>query len=121
MPVNGRHRHRVDMIFFLSMSADVACFHLIERSKVNEKPGTDKPTGAYTVENNMKKNLTIVIVAVLFLFQVMPVLAASDKCKVIEAEGNTLVLECKHETDSFERGTTLKIKTERKSSAIEGC
>ena len=48
-------------------------------------------------------------------------LAASNKCRVIEAEEKRLVLECERDTYQFTVGDQVKIKSVRKSGAVEGC
>lgn len=80
----------------------------------------DKPSRAYLTEVVMKNWVIAVIVGAQSIIA-MPVWAISDKCEIVESEGNRLILECKHETDGFEEGKTVKIKTVRKSGAIEGC
>lgn len=49
------------------------------------------------------------------------VLAASNKCRVVEVEEERLVLECDRDTSQFKPGDRLKIKSIRKDAAIEGC
>ncbi len=50
------------------------------------------------------------------------VFAASDRCTVIEADGNRLILECRKETETvFNPGSGVKIKTDRKRGSMEGC
>ena len=46
---------------------------------------------------------------------------ASNKCRVVEAEEKKLVLECERDTSQFEVGDKVKIKSMRKSGAVEGC
>ena len=46
---------------------------------------------------------------------------ASNKCRVVEAEEKKLVLECERDTSQFEVGDKVKIKSMRKSEAVEGC
>ncbi len=48
-------------------------------------------------------------------------LAASNKCRVVEAEEKRLVLECERATSQFSVGDQVKIKSVRKSGAVEGC
>jgi hypothetical protein len=67
----------------------------------------------------MKKLLTAMLVAILCAITV-PAMAASDKCVVVKAAGNELTLECRKDTESFQPGTEVKIKTNSKA-AIEGC
>jgi hypothetical protein len=67
----------------------------------------------------MKKLLTAMLVAILCAITV-PAMAASDKCVVVKATGNELTLECRKDTESFQPGTEVKIKTNSKA-AIEGC
>lgn len=45
---------------------------------------------------------------------------ASDKCTVVRAENNKLILECNKKTESFQVNDKIKIKSMRKKS-IEGC
>ncbi len=46
---------------------------------------------------------------------------ASNKCRVVEAEDKKLVLECERDTSQFSSGDQVKIKSMRKSAAVEGC
>ena len=68
---------------------------------------------------------TAIITSILALFFLTAgatsLIAASDKCTVVEATGKRLVLECRKETSKFKEGTGVKIKSERKGAAVEGC
>ena len=46
---------------------------------------------------------------------------ASNKCRVVEVEEQKLVLECERDTSPFKTGDQVKIKSMRKSAAVEGC
>ena len=46
--------------------------------------------------------------------------SASNRCVVKRSEGKTLILECRDHTDNFKKGSSVKIKTDRKAQ-IEGC
>ena len=46
--------------------------------------------------------------------------SASNRCEVKRSEGKTLILECRDNTDNFKKGSSVKIKTDRKA-LIEGC
>ncbi len=46
---------------------------------------------------------------------------ASNKCRIVEAEENNLVLECERDTFQFKVGDQVKIKSMRKKEAVEGC
>lgn len=72
-----------------------------------------------TREDKMKKLITVVLVTIQCSFISMA-MAASDKCVVIKAEGNELTLECRKETDRFQPGMEVKIKSNSKA-AVEGC
>ena len=67
----------------------------------------------------MKKLLAAMLVAIQCAITV-PVMAASDKCVVVKAVGNKLTLECRKDTERFQPGTEVKIKSNSKA-AIEGC
>lgn len=45
---------------------------------------------------------------------------ASDKCTVVGAENNKLILKCNKKTGSFQVNDKIKIKSMKKKS-IEGC
>lgn len=47
--------------------------------------------------------------------------SASNKCSVVEVDENKLVLECERDNDQFKPGDKVKIKSVRKSAAVEGC
>lgn len=63
--------------------------------------------------------LVAVAVSVLSLIELAG--AASDRCRVVRAEGNRLELECRQPTSDFPRDSGVKIKTDRSPAAIEGC
>lgn len=68
----------------------------------------------------MKKLLRI-LAAVQFIFMMSSwSFAASDKCTVVRAENNKLILECNKNTESFQINDKIKIKSMKKKS-IEGC
>jgi hypothetical protein len=46
---------------------------------------------------------------------------ASNKCRVVDVEEKKLVLECERDTSQFKDGDQVKIKSMRKSAAVEGC
>jgi hypothetical protein len=46
--------------------------------------------------------------------------SASNRCVVKGSEGKTLILECRDYTDNFKKGSSVKIKTDRKAQ-VEGC
>ncbi len=47
--------------------------------------------------------------------------AASGKCTVIETEGDRIVIECPEQGGEFQKGDAIKIKSDKKSGAVEGC
>ena len=61
--------------------------------------------------------MVLVVLQCLFISMAM---AASDKCVVVETDGNHLTLECKKETNGFQPGMEVKIKSVRRA-AVEGC
>ena len=64
---------------------------------------------------------TGLIIASLFLLPA-GLLAASNKCEVVEVDGNKLILECERDNAELKAGDQVKLKTVRSSSAaIEGC
>ena len=68
----------------------------------------------------MKKLLPIVA-AIHFIFIMSSwSFGASDKCTVVRAENNKLILECNKKTESFQINDKIKIKSMKKKS-IEGC
>lgn len=71
----------------------------------------------------MKKLIIPVVVISLVFVSYQALLGASNKCVVIESQGNNLELRCERETRQFKNGDTVKIKSDRKktSIAIEGC
>ena len=67
------------------------------------------------------KKLLWVVAGVQFIFIMSSwSFAASDKCTVVRAENNKLILQCNKKTDSFQINDKIKIKSVRKKS-IEGC
>lgn len=69
----------------------------------------------------MKNVLGIgLVIASLFLIPV-GLFAASNKCEVVEVDGNKLILECERDNTELEPGDQVKFKTVRKSAPIEGC
>ena len=79
----------------------------------------DELPGLLLREETMKTLLTVMLVAIQCVITV-PAMAASDKCVVVKAAGNELTLECRKDTERFQRGTEVKIKSNSKA-AIEGC
>ena len=79
----------------------------------------DELPGLIVREDTMKKLLTAMLV-VIQCAVIGPAMAASDKCVVVQAAGNELTLECRKDTESFQPGTEVKIKSNSKA-AIEGC
>ncbi len=74
------------------------------------------------MEGTMKKKnaAPLAILAILAIMSTGTVMAASDRCVVVEADGNVLKLECRKDTNSFKPGMEVKIKTDSRA-AIEGC
>ncbi len=67
------------------------------------------------------KKLLWVLAAVQFIFIMSSwSFAASDKCTVVRAEDNKLILKCNKKTESFQINDKIKIKSMKKKS-IEGC
>ncbi len=67
----------------------------------------------------MKKLAAVMLVVIQCAYS-SAAMAASDKCVVVKAAGNELTLECRKDTESFQPGTEVKIKSNGKA-AIEGC
>jgi len=92
----------------------------LRRWAYNElKYQVDQLPGDEIREDKMKKLITVVLVTIQCSFISMA-MAASDKCVVVKSEGNELTLECRKETDRFQPGTEVKIKSNSKA-AVEGC
>ena len=69
----------------------------------------------------MKLATCTAIVVVFMMLTGKSVLAASNKCRVVEVDEERLVLECDRDTSKFKTGDRVKIKSIRKDAAIEGC
>ena len=72
-------------------------------------------------EDDMKKVARSVIFILGLLLVSGGAYGASNKCRVVEVEEKKLVLECERDTSQFEVGDQVKIKSMRKSAAVEGC
>lgn len=72
-------------------------------------------------EDDMKKVAGPVIFIVCLLLVSGGAYGASNKCRVVESEEKKLVLECERDTSQFKAGDQVKIKSMRKSAAVEGC
>jgi hypothetical protein len=72
-------------------------------------------------EDDMKKAAGPVIFILCLLLVSGSAYGASNKCRVIEADEKKLVLECERDTYQFKVGDQVKIKSMRKSAAVEGC
>lgn len=68
----------------------------------------------------MKKVLVILAAVQLVLVLSVWSFAVSDKCTVVRAENNKLILECNKKTGTFQVNDKIKIKSMKKKS-IEGC
>ena len=68
----------------------------------------------------MKKVLVILAAVQLVLVLSIWSFGASDKCTVVRAEDNKLILECNKKTERFQINDKIKIKSMKKKS-IEGC
>ena len=69
----------------------------------------------------MKKVMGTAILFFCFLAMSGGAYGASNKCRVVEVEEKKLVLECERDTSRFKTGDQVKIKSVRKSAAVEGC
>lgn len=69
----------------------------------------------------MKKVAGPAIFILCLLFLSGGVYGASNKCRIVEAEEKKLVLECERDISQFKVGDKVKIKSMRKSEAVEGC
>ncbi|MBT8354297.1 MAG: hypothetical protein KJO60_07225 [Desulfofustis sp.] len=69
----------------------------------------------------MKKLTGPAILIFCLLFVSVGAYGASNKCRVVEVEEKKLVLECERDTSQFKTGDQVKIKSMRKSAAVEGC
>ena len=69
----------------------------------------------------MKKKTGASILLICLIFAGGSVIAASNKCRVVEAEGKKMVLDCERDTSQFASGDQVKIKSVRKGAAVEGC
>lgn len=68
----------------------------------------------------MKKILIILAAVQLVLVLSIWSFGASDKCTVVRAEDNKLILECSKKTERFQINDKIKIKSMKKKN-IEGC
>ena len=68
----------------------------------------------------MKKVLVILAAVQLVLVLSIWSFGASDKCTVVRAKDNKLILECSKKTERFQINDKIKIKSMKKKS-IEGC
>lgn len=48
-------------------------------------------------------------------------MAASNKCEVLEVDGKRLILECERDNAQLQPGDRVKLKTARKNAQVEGC
>lgn len=67
----------------------------------------------------MGKRLPLLVVVHIVFVMSSWSYGASDKCTVMEAENNILVLKCNKKTELFQVNDTIKIKSMKKKS-IEG-
>ena len=67
----------------------------------------------------MKKIVSILAAVQLIFIMSSWSFAASDKCTVVRAENNKLILECNKKTESFQINDKIKIKSMKKKN-IEG-
>ena len=72
-------------------------------------------------EDGMKKLTSASILLTCLIFAGGSVIAASNKCRVVEAEAKKMVLDCERDTSQFAVGDQVKIKSVRKGAAVEGC
>jgi hypothetical protein len=72
-------------------------------------------------EAGMKKITSASILSICLIFAGGSVIAASNKCRVVEAEGKKMVLECERDASQFTSGDQVKIKSVRTGAAVEGC
>jgi hypothetical protein len=68
----------------------------------------------------MKKVLIILAAVQLVLVLSIWSFGASDKCTVVRAQDNKLILECSKKTERFQINDKIKIKSMKKKN-IEGC
>lgn len=68
----------------------------------------------------MKRTICVLSLVLATVFAAGNILAASGKCKVVKVEGTRMEIDCGEKTKGFQKGTKIKIKTEKKK-AIEGC
>ena len=68
----------------------------------------------------MKKAMCVLSLVLVTVFAAGNLLAASGKCTIVKVEGTRMEIDCGKNTQGFQKGNKIKIKTE-KQQAIEGC
>ena len=69
----------------------------------------------------MKKMTCTVLIIMNLVLAYGTALAASNKCRIVEVEEQKLILECERDTSGFKAGDRVKIKSDRRGAAVEGC
>ncbi len=69
----------------------------------------------------MKKILTLMAALVFMVTTLASVQAATLKCTVQKVEGSVVTMDCGNKATDLSTGAKVKVKTEKKSAAIEGC
>lgn len=100
---------------------DVSRCRLVEIFDFTYCSEQQPPKSTELKEDGMKKVTTASILLLCSILVGGSALAASNKCRVVEAEEKRLVLECERETSQFAIGDQVKIKSVRKGAAVEGC
>lgn len=69
----------------------------------------------------MKKAMILTAAMVFMMTTLASVHAATLKCTVEKVEGTMVTMNCGEKAADLSAGATVKVKTEKGSSAIEGC
>ena len=69
----------------------------------------------------MKRTLALLVTALFLTASVATGIAATLKCTVTSVDANTVVLDCGDKADKLNAGDEVKVKTQKKTAAIEGC
>lgn len=69
----------------------------------------------------MKKAMTLMAALFFTLATLATVQAATLKCSVTKVEGTMVTLDCGDKAADLAAGTTVKVKAEKATAAIEGC
>lgn len=69
----------------------------------------------------MKKAMILTAALVFMMTTLASVHAATLKCTVEKIEGTMVTMDCGEKATDLSAGAKVKVKTEKKTAAIEGC